>query len=389
MVTHLLDDDLSLVATGELFGPDLLHAGEHFSSCAECRERAAVWITRSGSDVVETFFEDVERTIAHAESGGAPIRETIAKLQTMELALYAAAGTVELSSCGLNRRRARVLFCQAWLLFLNGSLAPSREAAIRAREISASLGDEVQVARALVVESLALGDLLETAAAVATAREAGAIFARHDEQRRARIARGAEASVLVVADRHAEAAEIYHELLAVAGPDDPDRLHWLNDLAMCLKELGELDRAEEIELTVLASPGIASETALGARWVCAVVQARRGNFEDALERLRLVKADAHALERRSLEMVASYTMAEVLSALDRPQEAAAMAKDVIAYFTEENLPSQARGAMALLREALGRGEASLFDELENFRQTFPELFPHAPALRSSPSRQVS
>jgi len=88
-------------------------------------------------------------------------------------------------------------------------------------------------------------------------------------------------------------------------------------------------------------------------------------------------------------MVTSYTMAELLSALDRPQEAAAMARDVIAHFTEENIPSEARGAMALLRESMERAEVNLFDELESFRQAFPKLFPRVPALRSTPSRQIS
>lgn len=389
MSTHLLGEDLLLVVAGELSGPDLIHASEHIHSCAQCRERAAHSLTARGSALAGTFHEELEQTIALVETGRAPIRETLSRLQAMELALFVAGQALGRDSANLDRQRARTLFWQAWLLMLNGSLSSSRKAVTRAREIFTRLGDEIEVARTLVADSLALGQLCETAGAISAAREAGAIFLRHDEQRRVRVARSTEAAALVIADRYAEAAVIYRELLALVPPDDPDRLHWLNNLAMCLLELGELEEAEEIELGVLASPFLTPEMSLGARWVCAGVWARRGRVVDALELLRFVKADARTQERQYHEKLASYTMADLLSALNRPQEAAAMAREAISYFTEENVPNYARRAIALLREALLLDSTDIFGELENVRREFPELFPSALILPSFPSRQIS
>jgi tetratricopeptide (TPR) repeat protein len=386
--THLLDEDLLLVVSGELAGPDLIHASEHIRSCVECRERAAHWLTTPGSAVAGTFHEELEQTIALVESGRAPIGETLSRLQAMELALYVAGRALGRDSANLDRQRARALFYQAWLLKLHGSLGPSREAAIRARGISTALGDEVQATRALAVEAATLGYLRQTKAAVTAAREAAEIFNRHGEHRRARIARGIEATALEVVDEHGEAARIYRELITVTGAGDPDRLHWLNDLSACLMELGELDRAEEIASEVLRSPAVEPETVLSARWVCAGVLARRGDFDEALKRLRVLREDARALERRTYEMLANYTMAHIFSTLNRSREAAVMAREVIAYFTEEKIPFAARGAIALLREAVVLDSAWLFDELETVRRAFPELFPRVLPLPSTPSRRV-
>ena len=368
LTQHPAAEDLALFAAGYLGGSELLRLAEHVEVCDECRQQSRDLAKgpkdhQWRADYTRRFAEDlVEATIA----GHPPTIRS--DLRDVTIALGAASGG---STAELRKLRAQVLFAEAWFGHENGSVADALERSITARELFLELGDEFNAARALIAESRLLGIQRRVDEAIGAADGALKIFQRHGDLRRARIAKSSVGAALLHANRHAEALPIFKRLVEAVPHDDPDRVHWLLDVANCAFAMGDVARVEMILASLLPENDFLR---VNWKWGLAEVHARRGRIATAIDELMKVRVEARNLNMGLVEVSIACNVVDLMMAVGRTEEAATLAREVIAYFLQENLIYLTREPMAHLRSSVGQHPMEPYEELRHIRIRYPQHF---------------
>lgn len=371
---HPLQEDLTLFAAGALGGDDLLRVSAHVEGCAECRAQASR--TAVANDCAIPLRE-IKEVVAGVEAGALEPADALRRLDDAAPALRAAVAAVE--SVPLKLLYGRVLRAQGWIHLNGGRLKKGRDLNLLAREVFASIGDEIEVARTLAAEANSYGSSGPTPRAYEALREARAIYTRYGDHRRLAWSRGIEAHLLYAAGQFREAATMWQGLLDECAADDPWRSHWLHNVALCHAKLGVTDGAEQLEIEALSDPiYAASSDGIKARWTLVLADANRGNFEDAIARMARLTDEAAARGQQFDAMAMTCSIADMLSLLGRHEEAAAVLQSVLQYLATEDLPVWVKTALALLRDAVTHQSPNMIEELDKFRNEFPHLLAPPP-----------
>lgn len=121
---------------------------------------------------------------------------------------------------------------------------------------------------------------------------------------------------------------------------------------------------------------VAEETT--ARWGLGRLMAASGRLEEALERLQSARAEVEKLGFAGDAALITLDVAEVLLALDRPQEVPAICRTLVERFTKAGSNERALRALSYLREAAEAGNISA--DLVRYVRSYVEEAPRQPQL---------
>ena len=248
----------------------------------------------------------------------------------------------------------------AYALWYTGSVIDALKTFDRADECFArsSTGDfdraRVDLMRAMIYQMLE-----DRERALAGAAAAAAVFQRYNDIDRYVAARTATAVTLQSARRLREALAIHTELAAAAGLTEQWRASAIHNMALCYRDLGQLEEASECLLRA-----IAGYEKLGmltfrskSRWVLAQTFAQAGRHESALSLFSELREEFKDLGMANDVAMVSLDMAESLLALDRSDEISNVCRAAVDYFATAGLAQTepALRGLAYLREAATTG----------------------------------
>jgi len=270
----------------------------------------------------------------------------------LESAIYGSA-EVEALRIGALRERGFGLFCTS--NYSDALIALQRAETATADHTSIDFG------RLLMLRALIMCDIENFPAALAAAREAGAIFVARLIPEKAIAAKQTEAIVLYRLKRFHEAIGIYRELEENCG-ERRLRAGLQQNIALCYRELQQFEVAERYfvsclsEFEALRMPINATKT----RWHFGRVLIAQAKYAAAIEVLLKVREELASAEMSHDAAIVTVDVAHAMLLLRRSSEVAELCRQAIAFFTTSQLSASeaALSALSLLKEAAATGVLS-------------------------------
>jgi len=217
-------------------------------------------------------------------------------------------------------------------------------------------------ARVALVRALALCELEEFDEALTIARSAARTFEGSHDGRRVIVARRTEGIVLYRSRRFKEALAVFSKLLSSYATELDGHSHpaLLQNIAICMRELGELDEATKYFVaSVRGFQALGILTLLyKAQWHLGRTLLAQGRFDDAVRVLEEVRNGFSGCAMANDVAMVTLDIANALIAVGRTKEIVDQCRCALEYFAAANLEQTSSAAMAVmfLREAAIAGE---------------------------------
>lgn len=287
------------------------------------------------------------------------------------------------------RSRGDAWRMRAYALDYTGDLNGAMAAVIRAREQYDLVPvADVEIARLELTRALVLRHLDRLDEGLEAVRLAQGPLRAAAEMKRLRIARTIEAAMRYRAGDIRAALQIWRELEAELPPDDDStRARILNNIAVCHRELGDLDAALDFYRR-----GAEATTRTGAtaelqrfRWNIGSLLLRQQRFVDAEAVLRSVIAAFTELAMHGEAILARLELAELFIVQQRFEETITACEQVILELQASGLEQTSRAltAVTYLQEAT-RAKRATAVLARNVREFVREA-PTQPAVVFAPS----
>ena len=272
--------------------------------------------------------------------------------------------------------RAQAYRDHAHVLSFMGRYLEALEVADRSRRLFDQVPlPEYDLARLAQVRALILRCIDRVDEALALAREAAETFLRFGDLSRFANARVIEGAILFEKADYSGALAVWLSVDDHPALDLTTRIGMIHNLAICYRELGQLDEAaqrlalcvREYETLAIPVERTRSRRSLGQT----LVHARR--FEDAIPVLRRSWREFEELDLIADAGLAALELAEALLLAGQSTEVPAICRDIVARFTRAGMTSRAITALSFLREAVALGQAnpSLIRHVHDFLQKLP------------------
>jgi tetratricopeptide (TPR) repeat protein len=216
--------------------------------------------------------------------------------------------------------------------------------------------------------------------AVVLARDAAASFRDYGDVSRELAAVMVEACCQDLSGNPRPAAESFERAIAIsrARGDAQMLARALNNCAIVLAELQELERAERyyIEALALYEEFAMQTESARVEWSLAMIRLSRGEYREGARRLQLVRSELAKLGLTNDSALATLAWAEARLVLGQLRGVAAACNRIVVVFATEEMQREARHALAVLNEALAEGRAT--PELLRGVRTYLERLPDHP-----------
>ena len=234
---------------------------------------------------------------------------------------------------------------------------------------------EYDLARLAQVRASILRCIDRVDEAVALARQAAETFLRFGDHTRYVNARVIEGAMVFETRDYEKALTIFDDVENDPALDGPTRVSVIHNIAICYREIGQLDKAaerlsrciEENEMLGAATERTRSRRNLGQTLV------KAGRYMSAVPVLRQSWREFEELDLIADAGLAALELAEALLLAGQPSEVPAICRDIVARFTRAGMTSRAITALSFLREAvaLGQANASLVRHVYDFLRELP------------------
>lgn len=272
--------------------------------------------------------------------------------------------------------RAQAYRDHAYVLSFMGRYPEALETADRSKRLFDQVPlPEYDLARLAQVRAMILSSIDRVEEAIALAHDAAETFLRFGDIGRYANARAIEAMMIFESRQYPAALEIFDALQDHPALDMNTRIGMINNMAVCYRELGQLDKAaerlyrcvEEYEMTGAHAERTRSRRNLGQTLV------RAGRYADAIPVLRQAWREFEELQVVADAGLAALELAEALLLAGQPNEVPAICRNIVARFTRAGMTSRAITALSFLREAVALGQAnpSLVRHVHDFLRELP------------------
>ncbi|HYR28476.1 MAG TPA: tetratricopeptide repeat protein [Thermoanaerobaculia bacterium] len=272
--------------------------------------------------------------------------------------------------------RAQAYRDHAYVLSFMGRYREALETADRAKRLFEQVPlPEYDLARVAQVRALIFRCIDRADEALVLAKEAADTFLRFGDTSRYANARVIEGAILFEAARYHEALEVWTTVEHHDALDTTTRIGMIHNVAICYRELGQLDKAaerlsrcvEEHQMTGAVTERTRSRRSLGQTLV------KAGRYQDAIPVLRQSWREFEELDLIADAGLAALELAEALLLAGQSSEVPAICRNIVARFTRAGMTSRAITALSFLREAvaLGQGNPSLVRHVHDFLRELP------------------
>jgi tetratricopeptide (TPR) repeat protein len=272
--------------------------------------------------------------------------------------------------------RAQAYRDHAYVLSFMGRYPEALENADRAKRLFDQVPlPEYDLARLAQVRASILRCIDRVEEAIELARQAAETFRRFDDRPRYANARVIEGAMVFESGAYNEALRIWADVENDPALDSMTRLGMIHNIAICYRELGQLDKAaerlrvcvDEYEALNIPVERTRSRRSLG------LTLARAGRHQDAVPFLRKSWREFEELELVADAGLAALELAEALLLTGDAAEVPAICRNIVAQFTRAGMTSRAITALSFLREAVAIGQAnpSLVRHVHDFLRELP------------------
>jgi tetratricopeptide (TPR) repeat protein len=226
-----------------------------------------------------------------------------------------------------------------------------------------------EVGRLDLVRAIVYRNLERVDDALPAIAAAAAIFREYGDTERCYAAKLAKGVTLYSGRRFREALSLHLEIANEETIAPRWRASALQNVATCLRELGELDAAVDYFVKAIEAFETAGMMSFRAktRWTLARIFVARQQYGPALRMLTELRGEFEELGMANDVAIVSLDIAEVLIATDQPGDIPQACRQAIAYFEKAQLTSSeaARTAVMYLCEAAlaGKATSSLVSDL--------------------------
>jgi tetratricopeptide (TPR) repeat protein len=272
--------------------------------------------------------------------------------------------------------RAQAYRDHAYVLSFMGRYPEALAIADRAKRLFDQVPlPEYDLARLAQVRASILRCIDRVDEAIELARQAADTFLRFDDRPRYANARVIEGAMVFESGAYKDALRIWADVEDDPALDSTTRLGMIHNIAICYRELGQLDKAAErlrICTDEYEALGIPVERTRSRRNMGQTL-VRAGRYEDAIPVLRQSWREFEELDLIADAGLAALELAEVLLLSDQPSEVPAICRNIVAQFTRAGMTSRAITALSFLREAVAIGQAnpSLVRHVHDFLRELP------------------
>jgi tetratricopeptide (TPR) repeat protein len=223
--------------------------------------------------------------------------------------------------------------------------------------------DPLQAARISLQHALIAGDMGQHETSRTLARASAQVFAKAHDVSRYVAAKRTEGIAFYKDRRYREAIRVFEGVREEAGCLGGGALAGLlQNMALCHRELGELDRAVQLFLRALDSFERLGQSAQAAkaRWHLGRVFLAQGRLREALVQLRSVEERFRGFSMAQDVALVTVDIAQVLAATGDLSKVSELCRQASEYFVSAGL-SRSEGALtalALIREAADTGHLS-------------------------------
>jgi tetratricopeptide (TPR) repeat protein len=283
--------------------------------------------------------------------------------------------------------RAQAYRDHAYVLSFMGRYPEALEMADRAKRLFDQVPlPEYDLARLAQVRALILRCVDRIDEALVLARQAADTFLRFGDYSRYANARVIEGAILFENGNYGAALDVWLTVENDETLDTTTRIGMIHNVALCYRELGQLDKAaerlarcvEEHELTGSLTERTRSRRNLGQTLV------RAGRYTESIPVLRQSCREFQELDLIADSGLAALELAEALLLAGQPSEVPAICRNIVAQFTRAGMTSRAITALSFLREAVALGQANpslvrhVYDFLRELPAEQPRLFAPPP-----------
>lgn len=283
--------------------------------------------------------------------------------------------------------RAQAYRDHAYVLSFMGRYPEALEIAEKSKRLFDQVPlPEYDLARLAQVKATILRCIDRVDEAVALAREAAETFLRFGDRARYVNARVIEAAMVFESGDYKTALQIWTAVEDDPALDTVTRLGMVHNIAICYRELGEVDKAAErlrICTDEYAEMGIPVERTRSRRSLGQTL-VKSGRYRDAIPVLRQSWREFIDLDLVADAGLAALELAEALLLAGEPAEVPAICRNIVAQFTRAGMTSRAITALSFLREAVALGQANpslvrhVYDFLRELPAERPRLFAPPP-----------
>ena len=272
--------------------------------------------------------------------------------------------------------RAQAYRDHAYVLSYMGRYPEALEIADRAKRLFDQVPlPEYDLARLAQVRASILRCIDRVDEAIVLARQAAETFRRFDDRPRYANARVIEGAMVFESGAYKDALQIWADVEHDPALDSMTRLGMVHNIAICYRELGQLDKAAE-RLRICADEydalGIPVERTRSRRSLGQTL-VRAGRHQDAIPVLRQSWREFEELDLVADAGLAALELAEALLLTGNAAEVPAICRNIVAQFTRAGMTSRAITALSFLREAVAIGQAnpSLVRHVHDFLRELP------------------
>jgi tetratricopeptide (TPR) repeat protein len=272
--------------------------------------------------------------------------------------------------------RAHAARDHAYILFVLGRMPEALAATDRAEDLFRQTAlPDYELARVDIMRAQIYGTIDRVPEGIVLARRAAATFRNFGDMRRFINAQVSVGAMLYFNKSFSEALDLWQRLVKEPQIEDVTRIMVTNNIAMCLREMGDYDRAVHHLAIVIAEYELLGLDLLRAksRWSLAATLVSAGRSEEALPIFDQTwkEFEGHGME--SDAALVALELAEALLVLGRSERVPQICRTILDRFTAAGMTSRAITALAFLREAvaIGHGQPSLVRHVREFLRELP------------------
>ncbi|HEX7154582.1 MAG TPA: hypothetical protein VF618_24065 [Thermoanaerobaculia bacterium] len=286
--------------------------------------------------------------------------------------------------------RAQSLRDYAYVLSFMGRFPEALETAERSRRLFEQVPlPEFDLARLDLVLASIVSSMDRLSEATRLAQKAAETFLRFGDRPRFLNARLTEASYCFRSGDIDSALTVWSSIENDADLEPVSRVRTKQNIALCHRQLGQLDRAVEYLMQTSAEfdmLGLTTERTR-ARWSLGQTLVTAGRPKDALPMLRQAWREFEQLDLIADSALVGLELAEALLITGEAAEVPTICREIIARFSRAGMASRAMNALSFLREAIALGQAKpslvrhVYEFLRELPAERPRLYAPSPVGR--------